>query len=386
MVTYPKDWNSLTLGDLGSIKMCRRIFSHQTEKSGQIPFYKIGTFGKKADAYITRDLYESYKTQYPYPQKGNVLISAAGTIGRTVVFDGKDAYFQDSNIVWLDTSDDEVDNAFLKYFYESYPWTNLEGTTIRRLYNSLISGTFISLPSLPEQKAIAETLSCIDAHIANLTELIEKKRGIRDGALEDLVSGRTRLKGVNVVWEKTELGQIASYRKGRTTSAKKHYISTENMRQGFAGITPYSGSYTVYGCEFCEGDILMANIRPYLKKIWYADFSGSCSADVLVVHCNEDIASKYLYYLVANDRFINFVMNGGTKGIKMPRGDKEFIMHYPVLIPTDVKIQQTISDMLTSMDEEIIALEEEKDKMLQIKAGVMDDLLTGRVRLMRQGG
>ena len=70
----------------------------------------------------------------------------------------------------------------------------------------------------------------------------------------------------------------------------------------------------------------------------------------------------------------------------MPRGDKGFIMHYPVLIPTDVKIQQTISDMLTSMDEEIITLEEEKDKMLQIKSGAMDDLLTGRVRLMRQGG
>lgn len=154
MVTYPKDWNSLTLGDLGSIKMCRRIFSYQTEKSGQIPFYKIGTFGKKADAYISRDLYESYKSLYPYPKKGDILISAAGTIGRTVTFDGKDAYFQDSNIVWLDISDEEVDSAFLKYFYESYPWTNLEGTTIRRLYNSLILGTSISLPSLPEQESI----------------------------------------------------------------------------------------------------------------------------------------------------------------------------------------------------------------------------------------
>ena len=79
-------------------------------------------------------------------------------------------------------------------------------------------------------------------------------------------------------------------------------------------------------------------------------------------------------------------MNGGTKGIKMPRGDKKFIMQYPVMIPTDEKIQQTLADMLTSMDDEIVALEEEKVKMWQIKAGAMDDLLTGRVRLMRQGG
>jgi type I restriction enzyme S subunit len=257
--------------------------------------------------------------------------------------------------------------------------------TINQITKKDFESILVTIPDSPEQAEIAETLSCIDTHIANITELIEKKRAIRNGALEDLVSGGTRLKDVNIVWEKTELGQIASYRKGRTASAKKQYISTENMRQEFAGITPYSGSYTVDGCEFYKGDILMANIRPYLKKIWYADFSGSCSADVLVVHCNEGIVSKYLYCLVANDRFINYIMNGGTKGIKMPRGDKEFIMHYPVLIPTDVKIQQTISDMLTSMDEEIIALEEAKDKILQIKAGAMDDLLTGRIRLTRQG-
>jgi type I restriction enzyme S subunit len=255
------------------------------------------------------------------------------------------------------------------------------------LNKKLLKKFAVSIPSnVCEQKSIAETLSCMDEHIANLTELIEKKKGIRDGALEDLVSGRTRLKGVDIVWEETELGRISSYRKGRTSSQKKHYISTENMRQEFAGITPYSGSYTVDGCEFSEGDTLLANIRPYLKKIWYADFSGCCSADVLVVHPNDGIASKYIYYIVANDRYINYVMNGGTKGIKMPRGDKKFIMHYPVMIPTDEKIQQTLSDMLSSMDEEIIALEEEKDKMLQIKAGAMDDLLTGRIRLTRQGG
>ena len=258
--------------------------------------------------------------------------------------------------------------------------------TINQITKKDFESISITIPDEPEQTEIAITLLKIDEHIANLTELIEKKKGIRDGALEDLVSGRTRLEGINIVWADAELGQLASYRKGRTTSAKKHYISTENMKQEFAGVLPYSGSNTVYGCEFSVGDILMANIRPYLKKIWYAGFSGSCSADVLVVHCNEGIASKYLYYLVANDRFVNYVMNGGTKGIKMPRGDKRFIMHYPVRIPTDEKIQQAIAEMLTSMDEEIISLEEEKDKMLQIKAGAMDDLLTGRVRLTRQGG
>lgn len=245
----------------------------------------------------------------------------------------------------------------------------------------------VTIPDSPEQAEIAETLSCIDTHIANITELIEKKKAIRDGALEDLVSGRTRLKDVNIVWEKTELGQISSYRKGRTASAKKQYISTENMRQEFAGITPYSGSYTVDGCEFFEGDILMANIRPYLRKIWYADFSGNCSADVLVVHCNEGIASKYLYCLVANDRFINYVMNGGTKGIKMPRGDKEFIMHYPVLIPTDVKIQQTISDMHRLCDFRVIhALNHQmKNLLFRLRQGLCRQVRRLQVKRVQLG-
>lgn len=280
------------------------------------------------------------------------------------------------------------DNEYLRYLLEQI---NLNDYANRNA-QPVISGKTIYKIDVPyitdtvEQYFIGQQLQAFDDHITNLTELIEKKKGIRDGALEDLVSGRARLKDVDIVWEETELGRIASYRKGRTLSQRKHYISTENMRQEFAGITPYSGSYIVDGCEFSEGDTLMANIRPYLKKIWYANFSGCCSADVLVVHCNEGIVPKYLYYLVANDRYINYVMNGGTKGTKMPRGDKKFIMHYPVMIPTDEKIQQTLSDMLTSMDDEIIALEEEKDKMLQIKVGAMDDLLTGRIRLTRQGG
>lgn len=95
MVTYPHDWTQTTLGSLGDVKMCKRIFQSQTRPTGQVPFYKIGTFGGKADAYISRELYEDYKSRFSFPAQGDVLISAAGTIGRTTVYDGRDAYFQD---------------------------------------------------------------------------------------------------------------------------------------------------------------------------------------------------------------------------------------------------------------------------------------------------
>lgn len=91
-----------TLGNIGRVAMCKRILKSQTTSTGDVPFYKIGTFGKKADAFISKELFLEYKEKYSYPKKGSILISAAGTIGRTVIYDGKPAYYQDSNIVWLE--------------------------------------------------------------------------------------------------------------------------------------------------------------------------------------------------------------------------------------------------------------------------------------------
>lgn len=141
--------------------MCRRIFKEQTTESGDIPFYKIGTFGGEADAYISKDLFEEYKAKYPYPKLGDILISASGSIGRTVEFNGQSAYFQDSNIVWLN-HDKRVDNSFLKYFYSVVKWSGLEGSTIKRLYNDNILKTDISLPSLDEQRKIGAYFNNLD--------------------------------------------------------------------------------------------------------------------------------------------------------------------------------------------------------------------------------
>lgn len=85
----------------------------ETSDQGDIPFYKIGTFGGLANAYISRETFEKYKSMYSYPKKGDILISAAGTIGRTVIYNGEPAYYQDSNIVWVDNNEKIVLNKFL---------------------------------------------------------------------------------------------------------------------------------------------------------------------------------------------------------------------------------------------------------------------------------
>lgn len=154
-----------TLGDIGSVKMCKRILKNETDNEGDVPFYKIGTFGKEADAFIPKDLYDEYRARYSFPKEGDVLISASGTIGRAVVYDGKPAYFQDSNIVWIDNDERIVSNRYLWHFYKIAKWFVSSGGTIARLYNDNILRTKIPVPfaddperSLGEQARIVAIL------------------------------------------------------------------------------------------------------------------------------------------------------------------------------------------------------------------------------------
>ncbi len=164
-----------TLGDVGEICMCKRIMKNQTSEVGDIPFFKIGTFGSLPDAFISKSLFEEYKTKYSYPRKGDILISAAGTIGRSIVFDGKDAYFQDSNIVWIANNEAIVSNSFLRYFYQVAKWKT-DGGTIKRLYNYNLKNTSIPLPPLSEQHRIVSILDTFEASITNLEAQLAQRQ------------------------------------------------------------------------------------------------------------------------------------------------------------------------------------------------------------------
>lgn len=157
------------LGEVGDICMCKRIMKDQTSEKGDIPFFKIGTFGGKADAYISRELFEDYKEKSSYPKKGEILISAAGTIGRTVVFNGEDAYFQDSNIVWISNNEQLVLNTFLRYLYGVIDW-KIDGGTIKRLYNYNLKNATIYVPTLQAQSRIVSILDTFEQSISNLEE------------------------------------------------------------------------------------------------------------------------------------------------------------------------------------------------------------------------
>ena len=170
------DWEEKTIGDIGKPSMCKRILKEQTTTDGDIPFYKIGTFGKSPNAYISKELYEEYKSKYSFPKKGDILISASGTIGRRVIYDGEPGFFQDSNIVWIDNDEKQVLNDYLYSFYGFCDWQPSKGATISRLYNANLKRIKITFPkSLQEQKIVIQKIEVLSNKTKKLEAIYTQK-------------------------------------------------------------------------------------------------------------------------------------------------------------------------------------------------------------------
>lgn len=392
----PEDWEVSSLSDVGEIKMCKRILKFQTSDKGDIPFYKIGTFGKVADAYISRELYEEYLQKYNYPKKGDILLSAAGTIGRTVVFDGKPSYFQDSNIVWINNDESLILNSLLYYIYDRVSWVTESGT-IPRIYNGIVHSIKFAHPtSLVEQEKIAKALSDVDALINDLGELIVKKRNIKQGTMQQLLAGKKRLPGFtgkwncNAMWELTAWDKFFSeVEKGKQKKVIRYpYLLAANMEameQANGNVYllatgNYEGWTTeeIAGNHLCEGEVVSipwggyANIKYTKGKFVTADNRIATSLDTSILD------NKYLYYYMLQNKktFDSFYRGAGIQHPSMAD-----VLDFEILYPS-IDEQRAIATILTDMDDEIQDLEAKRDKYTAIKQGMMQELLTGKIRLV----
>ena len=395
----PEGWREFSLGELGEVRMCKRVMKYQTLASGEIPFYKIGTFGGTPDAYISRDLFTDFRSRFSYPKKGDILLSAAGTIGRTVVFDGEDSYFQDSNIVWIDNKEDKVLNSLLYYCYKVMKFHTENGGIVVRLYNeNLRNTTFCAPESLEEQKRIAEALTAVDNMIATLDEAIAKKRQIKEGLMQQLLTGITRLPGFSSEWLPKNLGKSALIK----------------ARIGWQGLTTKeyldSGAYyLITGTDFKDGRIDWKNCHyvtrdrfeqdPYIKiqkhdvlvskdgtigKVAYLDDipgPGTLNSGVFVIRSKDkQISQRYLAKVFVSkyfDDFIDSIVAGSTI-VHLYQKD---IVKFDFMVPSSIEEQEQICDFLEGVDKEIICLESKRDKYASLKQGMMQELLSGKIRL-----
>ncbi|MGY0445234.1 restriction endonuclease subunit S [Lactobacillus johnsonii] len=229
---FTDEWEQRKLGDYGSVAMNKRIFKNQTNTNSGVPFYKIGTFGKKADAFISKKLFEEYRKKYPYPKKGDLLISASGSIGRVIEYTGQQAYYQDSNIVWLNHNDN-LENIYLKAYYQIIHWSGIEGSTIKRLYNKNILNTKIYVPIKDEQFKVGTIIDQIEKLITlqqrKLTELQLLRTSLNQQLLKD-----------NSSWKSVKLREILNIRNKQIFPNQQYPLMSFVQKQG---VVPKSQRY-----------------------------------------------------------------------------------------------------------------------------------------------
>ncbi|GAA7262759.1 hypothetical protein Kyoto98A_00940 [Helicobacter pylori] len=346
---------------------------HQTTRYGEIPFYKIGTFGNTADAFISKKLFLEYKTKYSFPKKGDILISASGTIGRAVIYDGKPAYFQDSNIVWIDNDETLVKNDFLFYAYSNVKW-NTEHTTILRLYNDNFRNTLIPLPPLNEQIAIADILSGLDRYLYALDALILKKESVKKALSFELLSQRKRLKGFNQAWQRVRLGDICEITTGSLDANEMvHY-----------------GKYRFYTCAkeyyfidkyaFDTEAILISGNGAYVGYVHYykGKFNAYQRTYVLDNFSEHIIFVKYFLTMFLQSHIQTNRNEGNTPYIVMAT-----LKDFEILLPP-LNEQSAIANILSALDNEIASLKNKKRQFENIKKALNHDLMSAKIRVLKK--
>lgn len=332
------------LSEIGQVKMCKRILKAQTNAIGEIPFYKIGTFGGKANAFISEDLFNEYKEKYSYPKIGEILISAAGTIGRTVVYNGEPAYYQDSNIVWLSHDESMILNTFLRYCYELKPWNVSSGGTIARLYNDNILKARIPVPPLEVQREIVQILDNFTSLTAELqtklqAELQARKKQYeyyRDSLLSKYES--VSMKSIESLCKVSAGGDAPkdAMSKSKTVEYKFPIISNGVGENALYGYTNQARIMEPAVTVAARGTIGYAEYRdyPYFPIIRLLS---------LIPNDTEELDTKFLYYCLQGKKY-----NVPTTGI--PQLTAPMLKQVEIPLP-NISVQRKIVGVLDNFEQ-----------------------------------
>ncbi len=371
----PLNWQKVRLGDIGKPCMCKRVMKHQTTRYGEIPFYKIGTFGNTADAFISKELFLEYKTKYSFPKKGDILISASGTIGRAVIYDGKPAYFQDSNIVWIDNDETLVKNDFLFYAYSNVKW-NTEHTTILRLYNDNFRNTLIPLPPLNEQSAIANILSDLDCYLCALGALILKKEGVKKALSFELLSQRKRLKGFNQAWQKVRLGDICEIVKGQQIN--KISLNNTDKYPVINGGIDFLGYTNKFNVSKNTIAISEGGTCGYVRFMTSDFWSGGHNYSLQKI--SNKVNNLCLYHILKSYEkdIMKLGVGSGLKNIQL-----KALKDFEILLPP-LNEQSAIANILSALDKEITSLKNKKRQFENIKKALNHDLMSAKIRVLEK--
>ncbi|EJV6888724.1 restriction endonuclease subunit S [Enterococcus faecalis] len=370
---FSEEWEQCKLGDLGSVAMNKRIFKEQTSESGDIPFYKIGTFGATADAFISRELFETYKKKYPYPKIGDLLISASGSIGRVVEYKGNDEYFQDSNIVWL-KHDDRINNLFLKQFYSIVKWHGLEGSTIKRLYNKNILETTIHLTVFDEQEKIGTLFKQLDDIITLHQRKLEQLKELKKAYLQLMFPTKEervpklRFADFEGEWELCKLIGILDIIKG-TQKSKSELSTNQNNCTPYpvynGGINP-SGYTNIYNRENAITISEGGNSAGFVNFVQEKFFSGG--HNYTIVNNVTDTLFLFFYLCSIQEEIMRLRVGTGLPNIQKPT-----LMNLEIQKTTDNE-QKFIGLFLKNIDILITLTQNKLNQLKSLKKSYLQNM------------
>ena len=393
---FTEAWEQCKLGEVATVSMCRRIFKEQTSENGDIPFYKIGTFGREPDAFISKELFEEYKVKYPYPKRGAILISASGSIGRTVKFTGKNEYFQDSNIVWLD-HDEQLENSFLNCFYSVVKWSGIEGSTIKRLYNENILNTSIALPSVEEQEKIGQYFSNLDHLITLHQRKYDKLTNAKKSMLEKMFPKNgsnvpeIRFKGFTEAWEQRKLSEIATMhaRIGWQNLRTSEFLDSGDYML-ITGTDFMDGAVIFNNCHYVEreryeqdkhiqirnGSILITKDGT-LGKVAYIQgltIPATLNAGVFNVEIKneKEVDNRYLFQYLKAPFLMDYVDKKATGGT-IKHLNQNILVDFPVVLPKKVE-QEKIGEYFLAIDNLITLHQRKLEKLKNIKKSMLEKM------------
>ena len=381
--------------------MCKRILKEETSESGDIPFYKISTFGGIADAFISKDIFEKYRETYSYPKIGDILISAAGTLGKTVIFDGKPSYFQDSNIVWVDNDEKTVINSFLYYFYQTNPWIKTTGSTINRLYNNDIKNLEISFPDLIKQQSIAAVLSALDKKIA-LNKQINARLEEMAKTLYDywfvqfdfpdangkpyrssggeMVFDETLKREIPKGWEVKSLNQVADIVMGQSPDGASYNLEQKGTIF-FQGSTdfdwrfPNVRQYTTSPTRFAQkGDILLS-VRAPVGDLNISPFE-CCIGRGLAALRSKSGNNSFLFYVMKY--FKTVFERRNTEGTTFGSITKDDLHSLKLVAPAD-NVLEKYNEIASKYDEMIFIRSQQNHQLTQLRDFLLPMLMNGQV-------
>lgn len=381
-------WEQRKFKDVGTVSMCKRIFKEETSEEGDIPFFKIGTFGGIPDAFISRELFDEYKSKYSYPEPGDILLSASGTIGRIVEYEGEEAYFQDSNIVWL-SHDKSVDNKFLKVLYSIVKWDGIEGSTIKRLYNDNFLKTQFMLPSIEEQKKIGSFFEQLDNLITLHQRQCETLKKQKQFFLQNMFpkegesSPKIRFKGFSDSWKQCKLHEICSMnaRIGWQNLRTSEFLDSGDYLL-ITGTDFVNGKVNFKSCHYVDkyrfdqdlkiqvqnGSILITKDGT-LGKVAIIEAlpkPATLNAGVFnVVIKSKDIDNYYLYQYLKAPFLMNYVNKRSTGGT-IKHLNQSILVDFPVLKPS-LQEQQKIGAYFERLDNLITLHQRQYEQLVSLK-------------------